>query len=430
MARAKKGDLQRTPSSPWSHMDYRNTETKLDQLVGYFNEEKINLSPVFQRGRVWKLNMRRELIKNIIRRRPIPAIFLYKDEAGSKYSYNILDGKQRLESIVMFIGGANPELPIKTWGKYIFGAEHRQNVGFAVDLGDGTKPKKFVDLDEKTIRDLREYPIPTIEIALNENTSLDEIISLFVDINQYGAKVTRVNIVRALKQKDPLLKDVYTLIAEKQRRQQDVFTRRKRTPFVDVLKKLNIVVAVNDAGAQADRMWEKLFELALFVRSGGKHRKPSEILKTFIKSAGDEQPKLSKDERDKLTAAFTLLQKAYKSSELGDTRLATDQTHFYILATSLLGSDLIGLFDEQLLIKKLVAFGKIIDGKVPMPKNKALTQAIKRYQDLSKEKTTDASRRKDRQQEFIQAITLLHEVDEEPEESQAAIPSANGVQQV
>ena len=71
-------------------MDYRNTELKLDQLVNYFNEEKINLSPIFQRGRVWNLKMRRELVKNIIRRRPIPAIFLYKDEAGSKYTYAIL----------------------------------------------------------------------------------------------------------------------------------------------------------------------------------------------------------------------------------------------------------------------------------------------------------------------------------------------------
>src|SRR5271167_417124 len=104
--------MRRNPESglsPWSPMDYRNTELKLDQLVSYFNEEKINLSPVFQRGRVWNLKMRRELVKNILRRRPIPAIFLYKDEAGSKYTYAILDGKQRLESIVMFIGSGNKE---------------------------------------------------------------------------------------------------------------------------------------------------------------------------------------------------------------------------------------------------------------------------------------------------------------------------------
>ena len=111
----------------WTPMDYRNTETKLDQLVGYFHEKKINLSPIFQRGHVWTLKMRRELIKNILRRRPIPAIFLYKDEAGTKYTYSILDGKQRLESILMFIGSEHKDLKIKNWRDYIFAAEYRKD---------------------------------------------------------------------------------------------------------------------------------------------------------------------------------------------------------------------------------------------------------------------------------------------------------------
>ncbi len=164
-------------------MEYKNTETKLDQLVGYFNERKINLSPVFQRGRVWPLKMRRELIKNIVRRRPIPAIFLYKEEADSKYSYNILDGKQRLESILMFIANDNPKLEIKTWKDYIFG-EHRREARFGIDVAGRKGRVKFADFKSNAIRDLREYPIPTIEITLDENTNLDEIINLFVDINQ------------------------------------------------------------------------------------------------------------------------------------------------------------------------------------------------------------------------------------------------------
>jgi hypothetical protein len=388
-------------------MDYRNTETKLDQLVGYFNEEKINLSPIFQRGRVWNLNTRKELIKNIVNRRPIPAIFLYKDDAGAKYSYNILDGKQRLESIVMFIGNDNREFGIRTWGNYIFGSEHRRNVGFSVDLKDGTGAKKFAQFDERMIRDLREYPIPTIEIALNENTSLDEIINLFVDINQYGAKVTRLNIVRALRQKDPLLEDIYKLIAEKQVRQQDVFTKRKKTAYVGALKRLNIISSVSDTAAQADRMWEKLLEIALFIRSGGRHRKPSEILKTFIKSADSRQEKLQKEEMAKLKRTFTFLQEAYKNQDLGASRLATDQTHFYILATSLSGTTLLDDFDEATLIGKLANFARIIDGKTAVPNGPVITNAIKRYLELSKEKTTDATRRKDRQTEFVTAITAL-----------------------
>ena len=351
--------------------------------------------------------MRRELIKNIVKGRPIPAIFLYKDEAGSKYSFNILDGKQRLESILMFIGNKRRDFAIRTWSDYIFGDLHRADVGFSVNLGDGKKSCTFAELDEKTIRDMREYPIPTIEIALNDNTSLDEMISLFVDINQYGVKVTRLNIVKAMKQKDPFLKDVFNLIAVIQRRRQDVFARRKRTPFVAVLKRLQVVTSVSDVNAQADRMWQRLFELALFVRSEGQHRKPTEILKNLIKAPGDKEPKLSNPERAKLTTVFTFLRDAYRTSVLRDTRLATDQTHFYIMATSLLDSDLLTRFGKQELTDKLVKFGKIIEEKTPIPKGSTLKKAIKGYRDISAKQTTDVSRRKDRQKNFIEAIELL-----------------------
>ncbi len=388
-------------------MDYRNTETKLDQLVGYFNEEKINLSPIFQRGRVWPLLMRRELIKNIIKRRPIPAIFLYKDEAGSKYTYAILDGKQRLESILMFIGSANHELAITTWRNYIFTAEHRSEVGFWIDLKDGRGKITFAQLTPREIRDLREYPIPTIEIALNENTQLDEIISLFVDINQYGAKVTRVNIVRAIRRKDPLLQQVYSMVAQKQKRAQDTFTRRKATPFAVVLKRLQIISSVSDPDVQADRMWERLFEFALFVRSET-HRKPTEILKTFIKT-GAENAKLSTIEKSKLSTVFTFLRHAYSTSDLGDSRLASDQTHFYTMVTALLSGDLIPIdptaprstSNHAEVQRKLVEFGKRIAAK--STNNKAL----QRYLELSSKQTTDAEKRKDRQDLFTEIINRL-----------------------
>jgi hypothetical protein len=300
----------------------------------------------------------------------------------------------------MFIGSANKDLAIKTWANYIFG-EHKRDVGFSVDLGDSRKGVKFVDLEPREIRDLREYPIPTIEIALNDNTQLDEIISLFVDINQYGAKVTRVNIVRAIRRKDPLLKDVYALVAEKQKRKQDTFTRRKRTPFVSVLKKLQIIASVSDPDAQADRMWERLFELALFVRSGGAHRKPTEILKTFIKTPGAEEKRLSPGEKATLTNAFKFLRDAYAKSDLGSTRLATDQTHFYVMATSLLTEGFLGSADRQKLVKQLVAFGKLIGAK------STTNVDVQRYLALSSKQTTDAEKRKDRQKLFVEIVGTL-----------------------
>src|SRR5581483_12478503 len=98
-----------------SEMNYRNSELRLDQIVTYLNEQKINLSPVFQRGHVWALKARQLLIKNILQGKPIPAIFLYKEAAGAKYTYNILDGKQRLESIILFIGNDRKDWSVPEW---------------------------------------------------------------------------------------------------------------------------------------------------------------------------------------------------------------------------------------------------------------------------------------------------------------------------
>jgi hypothetical protein len=355
--------------------------------------------------------MRKELIKNIVKLRPIPAIFLYKDEAGSKYDFNILDGKQRLESIMMFIGNASKEFKIDTWPKYIHDSMYREDVGFSVHLGDGEKPVKFSDLDPGLVRDLREYPIPVIEIQLNENTSLDEMIDLFIDINQGGVKVNRLTIVKALKNREPLLKDTYAMIAVREVKQQDVLEKKKKNPFADVLKRLQVVASVADPSAQADRMWEKLLELSLFVRSGGQHRKPAEILKTFIKTKGDTLPRLSKEERRALTVAFTFLRKAYTTTRLKTTRLATDQTHFYIMVTALLDSDLLTTIDQKDLINRLLEFANLIEGKSALPRGGPLRSAIRTYLALSTEKTTDVSRRKERQTKFVQAIKLLGNAD-------------------
>ena len=161
-------------------MDYRNSEMKLDQLIGYFNEKKINLVPPFQRGHVWKLRQRQELMKNIVAGRPIPAIFLYREAQGSRYTYNILDGKQRLESMLLFVGSKRDDLKVNAVWTYFSDRRIRETANFPIHRGK--KKLAFFQLTPEIVRDFREYAIPTIEITLDDNTSLDEIINLFVDI--------------------------------------------------------------------------------------------------------------------------------------------------------------------------------------------------------------------------------------------------------
>src|ERR1700733_5057413 len=62
----------------------------------------LNLTPGFQRKSVWKPSDRRKLIQSIFERMPVPSIFLHKRIENGQLIYDVLDGKQRLETIFMF----------------------------------------------------------------------------------------------------------------------------------------------------------------------------------------------------------------------------------------------------------------------------------------------------------------------------------------
>ena len=138
-------------------------------------------------------------------------------------------------------------------------------------------------------------------------------------------------------------------------------------------------------------------------RSGGIHRKPTEILKTFMKTNLNEEKKLSPLEKSKLMRVFMFLRDAYAQSELGTSRLATDQTQFYTMATTLLGDvwDLSNDVTKPGLIKKLVAFSKLLAAKSTNDDD------MIQYLVLSSKQTTDAKKRKDRQTLFVNIVNRL-----------------------
>jgi len=282
-------------------MKYENTEMKVEEMVSSFNAGKINLIPPFQRGSVWSLNMRRRLIVNMIKQRPIPAIFLYREPAGSKFSYNILDGKQRLETLILFIGDKRSDIRINKVADYFFKKTARDEQGFSVSIESGsTKMVTFANLKDELVRDFREFKIATIEIDLDSEddpVSMDEIINLFIDINTYGKKVKRFDIVKTMAQ-DPLLKQALQLIARREvRKGKSVYFKAIDSDAVYVLKRLNVVTKASDPNAKVDRMWERLTEIVLFSQKP-KHRAPTEILKGFInaRSTGGRLEKLTKEQ--------------------------------------------------------------------------------------------------------------------------------------
>lgn len=170
---------------------------------------------------------------------------------------------------------------------------------------------------------------------------------------------------------------------------------------------MKIVDNLSDANSQVDRMWERLLEIAMFVRTKT-HRKPVDILKSFISARDQKVAKLSRADEQQVRVVFRFVNDAYKTSVLGASSLATDQTHFYTMMTALCDGDLLTRFPTDL-VARLVAFGDMVGGKSTPPESKK--RAFKKYMDLSTDRTTDAPRRKERQAKFIEILAVLEPIE-------------------
>lgn len=71
-----------------------------DQLLLMIRENQINISPLYQRRNRWDQKQKSRLIESLLLNIPIPPLFLYEYEYGS---YEVMDGRQRLEALHDFL---------------------------------------------------------------------------------------------------------------------------------------------------------------------------------------------------------------------------------------------------------------------------------------------------------------------------------------
>ena len=171
----------------------------IDELVNRFKQKQLNLEPAFQRRSVWKPSHRSFLIQSLLEGIPLPSIYLYKHMgAKGKPIYDVIDGKQRMESILLFmnlgpLAKSEGELTVTT----SFDAEPSR----AWSWKELPLDKRYQILGAK---------IPTIEVE----GDFGDIVNLFVRINSTGTKLTGHEKRHAQFLKSPVLKTVQQL-AEK-----------------------------------------------------------------------------------------------------------------------------------------------------------------------------------------------------------------------
>lgn len=76
----------------------------ISSFVGYAEEGELSLSPSYQRADVWPTTTAQQLIESILRGIPLPSIILLQRTQEQRVTYEVVDGKQRLTSILRFVG--------------------------------------------------------------------------------------------------------------------------------------------------------------------------------------------------------------------------------------------------------------------------------------------------------------------------------------
>lgn len=167
---------------------YKTTTKNILDLQNLYESGHLNLEPGFQRQSVWTERDRAKLIDSILRNYPLPAIFLYKREEDGHLVFDVIDGKQRLESIFMFTGAMRGRYRTRTQLPEVD----------SVDWVDWSLLKR------KGLQHLiTGYEIPVIEV----DGEIGEIIDVFVRINSTGKALTPQEKRHAHYYNSPFLKE-------------------------------------------------------------------------------------------------------------------------------------------------------------------------------------------------------------------------------
>ena len=142
-------------------MEYDVSLQTISWFNGLRNDESLEISPKFQRRAVWLEKERALLMDTILSRLPFPEIYIQivTDVESGKQQYVVVDGQQRITSILMFIENRYPLPNSDNWdGEYFR------------DLGKESK-ESFWDYKVvvRTLRKTNDEEIRSIFTKLNTN---------------------------------------------------------------------------------------------------------------------------------------------------------------------------------------------------------------------------------------------------------------------
>jgi hypothetical protein len=141
-------------------------------------KERIELTPVWQRGPAWKHPRQVLLVDSILRRMDIPKIYLRRLNQGA-FTHDAVDGQQRLRAIWSFRAGD-------------FALDYTEPLPLIE--GENVNGKKFAQLSGKLRERFEDFPVSIGEIT---SSKIDDIRNMFARL-QMGVSLNPAELRNAM----------------------------------------------------------------------------------------------------------------------------------------------------------------------------------------------------------------------------------------
>lgn len=163
----------------------------VSDLCSLYKSRKLDLAPPYQRRPAWRTRQREDLLESVFNGIPIPAVIVFKTRAGRRTEvFEVMDGKQRLESILHF-----------RYGKIVPG---EGKLGFWLRRDDSKLRKRllYADLAQASTREdhgiglrtFMNYEVPVVEYSGELTGMAGQKIAqweVFTKINSTGSRLTK-----------------------------------------------------------------------------------------------------------------------------------------------------------------------------------------------------------------------------------------------
>lgn len=169
-------------------------------MVSLYGENKIELSPPYQRNDIWTLKQQRQLIDTIEKDMPFPNFFLYLKNG----KYEMVDGQQRSRAII----------------------------GFAKNQISDFKEHTLSTLTAEEKKRFKKYKILVAIITdISHNETMENYYAL---VNSTGFRLNRPELMKAEHFKSSFLKLMQSLAENKDWMELDIFAERSKDRMSDI----------------------------------------------------------------------------------------------------------------------------------------------------------------------------------------------------